>query len=84
VSINRVESIQGHLHAIERVLTYGGLIPSNSMGLDVTEICFGNMGRILEKWRDWHAGIAPTFAKEFRNAHARVRTTTTSSVAPTN
>ena len=27
------------------------------MGLDVTEICFGNMGRILEKWRDLHAGL---------------------------
>lgn len=54
------------------------------MGLDVTEICFGNMGRILEKWRDWHGGIAPTFAKDFRNAHARVRTTTRCSAAPTN
>jgi hypothetical protein len=49
---------------------------------DVTEICFGNMGRILGKWRDLHG---ESFPLSRRNSQTRTRgwvTTTISSAWP--
>jgi hypothetical protein len=49
---------------------------------DVTEICFGNMGRILGKWRDLHG---ESFPLSRRNSQTRTRdwvTTTISCVDP--
>ena len=49
---------------------------------DVTEICFGNMGRILGKWRDLHG---ESFALSATESQTRTRgwaTTTTSCVVP--
>ncbi len=51
-------------------------------GLDVTEIRFGNMGRILGKWRDLHG---ESFALSARESQTRTRgriTTTISSAWP--
>jgi hypothetical protein len=49
---------------------------------DVTEICFGNMGRILGKWRDLHGESFPLSRRESQTRTRGRVTTTTSSAAP--
>ena len=49
---------------------------------DVTEICFGNMGRILGKWRDLHGESFPLSRRESQTRTRGWVTTTISCVDP--
>jgi hypothetical protein len=49
---------------------------------DVNEICFGNMGRILGKWRDLHGESFPLSRRESQTRTRGWATTTISSVDP--
>lgn len=64
VSRNRVESIQGHFRAITRVMLWNVVV----MGI-------GDHGGKVTGLATFLLGTAPTFAKDFRNTHARVDAT---------
>lgn len=69
VSRNMVESIQGHFRAITRVMLWNAVM----MGIE-------DHGGKVTGSATFLWGIAPTFAKDFRNTHARVELPTISSV----
>jgi hypothetical protein len=80
VSINRVESIQGHFRAITRVMPN----PIELHGIRCHRNVIREHGQNPREMEGLAWGTAPAFAKDFRNTHARHLTTTISSAATPN